>query len=239
MGRFNKKEFGNRLREIRESKGYKLETLAKAINKTFSTVARYERGDVIPDVETISNICEELEVSEAELFKSNIIITNTEDSINPFKTNRLYLLYNAYFKKTDTYKYLKIKLNLYDKDGVCMVDFVDYNTDKIYMRGHIVADGNIAVFVLKNHKPNNPRLEVTQIILNISDCMDKIMRGTLTCTNGSYVPSIRKCLVSKNDIEYSEEIRNEIRITEKDKKTLEEQDILYLDIENKDDYEEN
>lgn len=238
MGRFNKVEFGNRIKEARKSKGLSTENLAMVLKKSQSTITRYEKGEILPDAETISNICDELEISESELFSSNISVTNSEDSKNPFKVKRLYLLYNAYYKKTDKYDYLKIKLNLYNKDGICMVDFVDYDTDKVYMRGHVVADGNIAVFIFKNCKPENPRLEVTQIILNISDSMDKIMRGTLTCTNGKYIPSIRKCLISKNDIEYSKAIRDEIRITEKDKKTMEESDILYLDIENKDDYEE-
>ena len=115
---------------------------------------------------------------------------------------------------------------------------VDYKTDKIYLSGHILADSNIAIFLLENYKPVSPRLEVTEIILNISDCMDRLMFGTLTSTNGNYVPSIRKCIISKEDVEYDDKIEEFLQISNKDKDVLLKENVLYVDIENKDDYEE-
>ena len=64
------------------------------------------------------------------------------------------------------------------------------------------------------------------------------MMGTLTSTNGKYIPSIRKCIISKEDLEYDERIENELKISEKDKKCLEQENILYIELENKDDFEE-
>ena len=113
----------------------------------------------------------------------------------------------------------------------------DYKTNKIYMTGHILSDTNVAIFVFENYKSYSPRLEVTEIILNISNGIDGVMLGTLTCTNGQYVPSIRKCAIGKKDIEITEDLINKLRITEKEKFNLDETNILYLNINNIYDYE--
>ena len=238
MGRFNKEEFGNRIKEIRKSKGLSTENLAMMINKSQSIVSRYESGAVLPDAETITILCDALEITENDLFNSNDKISNKDMSINPFGVKTLYLYYRAYNKSKDKFFRGKFKLVIREKDNVCKVDMVDYKTDKIYLSGHILADSNIAIFLLENYKPSSPRLEVTEIILNISDCMDRLMFGTLTSTNGNYVPSIRKCMISKEDVEYDDKIEELLEISNKDKNVLMKENILYIDIENKDDYEE-
>ena len=238
MGRFNKEEFGNRIREARESKGYSLENLANAINKSFSTVARYERGEVLPDIETLSLICEELEISESRLFNSEVRISNIENCKNPFGVKTLYLYYRGYFPSIKKFSKLRMKLLLKETDGQCRVDFVDYKTNKIYMSGYILADGNMAVFVFENYKENSPRLEVTQIILNISNGMDRVMIGTLHCTNGKYVPSIRKCAISKTDLDFDEKIEKQLKVPENEIQQLVDENVLHIELENKDDFEE-
>lgn len=238
MGRFNKEEFGNRIKEIRKSKGLSTENLAMMINKSQSIVSRYESGAVLPDAETITILCDALEITENDLFNSNNKISNKDMSMNPFEVKTLYLYYRAYNKSKDKFFRGKFKLVIREKDNICKVDMMDYKTDKIYLSGHILADSNIAIFLLENYKPVSPRLEVTEIILNISDCMDRLMFGTLTSTNGNYVPSIRKCMISKEDVEYDDKIEELLQISDKDKDVLLKENILYIDIENKDDYEE-
>ena len=238
MGRFNKEEFGNRIKEIRKSKGLSTENLAMMINKSQSIVSRYESGAVLPDAETITILCDALEITENDLFNSSDKISNKDMSMNPFGVKTLYLYYRAYNKSKDKFFRGKFKLAIREKDNICKVDMIDYKTDKIYLSGHILADSNIAIFLLENYKPVSPRLEVTEIILNISDCMDRLMFGTLTSTNGNYVPSIRKCMISKEDVEYDDRIEELLQISDKDKDVLLKENILYIDIENKDDYEE-
>lgn len=238
MGRFNKKDFGNRIREIRKSKGLSTENLAMMINKSQSIISRYESGIVLPDAETISILCDALEINESDLFNSNDRINNKDMSINPFETKILYLYYRAFNKSKNKFTRGKFKLVIRKKDNIFKVDMTDYKTDKIYLSGNMLADGNIAIFLLENYKPVSPRLEVTEIILNISDCMDRLMTGTLTCTNGNYVPSIRKCIISRDDVEYDNKIEELLKISDKDKEQLIKENVLHIDIENKDDYEE-
>lgn len=237
MAEFNKKEFGEKLRNARRSKGLSLENVGKAIGKNATTVGRYESGEILPDAEQIYLLCNELEVSESELFNRSKV-QNLENSKNPFEVNTLFLYYIAYFPKTDRYDKGKFKLTITEKEDMCQVDMVDYKTDKIYLSGYVLADSNIAVFVLENYKPNNLRLEITEIILNIARGTNELMLGSLHCTNGNYVPSNRKCIISKKDLDFSDDMLEKLKITKSELDELNEKNILYLDVINKYDFEE-
>ena len=106
------------------------------------------------------------------------------------------------------------------------------------MSGYVLADSNIAVFVLENYKPNNLRLEITEIILNIARGTNELMLGSLHCTNGNYVPSNRKCIISKEDLDFSDDMLEKLKITKSELTELTEKNILYLDVINKYDFEE-
>ena len=237
MAEFNKKEFGEKLRNARRAKGLSLDNVGKAIGKNATTVGRYESGEILPDAEQIYLLCNELEVSESELFNRSKI-QNLENSKNPFGVNTLFLYYIAYFPKTDRYDKGKFKLTITEKEDMCQVDMVDYKTNKIYLSGYVLADSNIAVFVLENYKPNNLRLEITEIILNIARGTNELMLGSLHCTNGNYVPSNRKCIISKKDLDFSDDMLEKLKITKSELDELNEKNILYLDVINKYDFEE-
>lgn len=237
MAEFNIEEFGEKLRDARRAKGLSLDNVGKAIGKNATTVGRYESGEILPDAEQIYLLCNELEISENELFNRSKI-QNIENSKNPFEVNTLFLYYIAYFPKTDRYDKGKFKLIITEKEDMCQVDMVDYKTNKIYLSGYVLADSNIAVFVLENYKPNNLRLEITEIILNIARGTNELMLGSLHCTNGNYVPSNRKCIISKKDLDFSDDMLERVKITKSELDELVEKNILYLDVINKYDFEE-
>lgn len=237
MAEFNKEEFGEKLRNARRSKGLSLDNVGKAIGKNATTVGRYESGEILPDAEQIYLLCNELDISENELFNRSKI-QNIENSKNPFEVNTLFLYYIAYFPKTDRYDKGKFKLIITEKEDMYRVDMVDYKTNKIYLSGYVLADSNIAVFVLENYKPNNLRLEITEIILNIARGTNELMLGSLHCTNGNYEPSNRKCIISKKDLDFSDDMLERLKITKSELDKLTEKNILYLDVINKYDFEE-
>lgn len=238
MSKFDKKEFGNNIKKARKNKGLSQENIADILCVTRSAITRYENGEVFPNPEQISIICDTLDIYPNDLFdSSNNKIINKENSKNPFKTNTLYIYYNAYFPYQKRYGKGKFKLILHEKYDTCIADLVDYKTNKIYLSGHIYSDETIAVFILENYKPNNPRLEVTQIILNIFDSSRDKFFGTLSCTNGNYTPSIRKCILSKIALNFDDEMLEELKITDLEKNTLNENNILYIDSTVKDDFE--
>ena len=117
MGRFNKEEFGNRIKMYRKAKGLSTDNLAMMINKSQSIVSRYESGDVLPDAETITMICDALDITENDFYNSNDKIDNKDMSINPFGVKALYLYYRAYNKKKDKFFRGKFKLIIREKDN--------------------------------------------------------------------------------------------------------------------------
>lgn len=230
MPSFDKKDFGENIRKFRRIKGLSQENLAMVLNKTSATIARYENGEITPNAEQIHLICNELDIYEYELFNSTKKITNIENSINPFNTDMLYIYYIAYYPKSKKYDKGKFRLKLIQKRDLCKVDFMDYKKDFIYLTGYLQADNHIAVFVFENYKENNLRFELSHIIVNIARGTNKLMLGTFHCTNGQYIPSIRKCIVSKKDIEFTDELLEKLKITDIEKENLNKTDILYLDI---------
>lgn len=230
MSYFNKKDFGENIRRFRRIKGLSQENLAMAINKTPATIARYENGEIIPNAEQISLICRELGIYEYELFNTTRRITNTENNINPFDTNLLYISYIAYYPKSKKYDLVKFRLKIYEKPDICKVDFMEYKKDYIYLSGYLQADKHMAVFVFENYKENNLRFELSHIVVNIARGTNKQMLGTFHCTNSQYTPSIRKCIISKTDIELTNDVLEKLVITDKEKESLNKNNILYLDI---------
>jgi transcriptional regulator with XRE-family HTH domain len=237
MPKFNREEFGNNLKKIRKSKGLSQKNLADILKKDATTIGRFESGRLLPNAEEIALICEELNISEYELFELNTKIANKEKNINPFKCKNLFLYYKAYFPSKETWGKGKFKLVLREKGNICDVDFTDYRTGKIYLSGYLLADDNVAMFIFENYKPTSARLEVAELILNISDGLDGIMVGTYLGTNGRYEPSIRKCVVSKDDLEFDEEMFEILKIKESEKQYLNNNDVLQISLRKKEDFE--
>lgn len=237
MPNFDIKEFGENIRKYRKAKGLSQENLAMVLGKTSATIARYENGEITPNAEQIHLICNELGIYEYELFSTTRKIINTENSTNPFNTNILYLYYIAYYPKSKKYDKAKFRLKLISKPDICKVDFLDYKKDFIYLSGYLQADHHIAVFVFENYKENNLRFELSHIIVNIARGTNKLMLGTFHCTNGEYVPSIRKCIVSKKDVEFTDKLLEKLKITDSEKESLNNYNILYLDITDTYDFE--
>ena len=100
MSDFNSKEFGNKLRELRKSKGLSQDNLANKLNISRTTIGRFESGEMIPNAQIIKELCEILGVYSTELFEMDYKIKNKDDIKNPFKTDCLYMYFNAYNYRT-------------------------------------------------------------------------------------------------------------------------------------------
>lgn len=238
MAEFNRQEFGERLKKFRKDKGLSQENLARVIGKDATTIGRFESGRLIPDAEQITLICNELEINESDLFNSSNKPISNKESINPFGVNTLFAYYYGYFPTSKKYGKCKFKLNIKQKTDYCEVKMVDYKTNRIYLTGYLETDSFMAFIKLNNYKPTSPRLECTQININIANGIDRIMRGAWFCTNGKYEPSCRKCFISKEDLEFTNEMLTDLKITKNEFEQMQDINIWYINIENKEDYEE-
>lgn len=238
MTKFDKKNFGNNIRRIRRSKGLSQKNLANALNITDATFARYESGEILPNAEQIWKICKELEVYETDLFQTDNKIVNKENSNNPFKTDLLYLYTIGYFPKTDKFGKIKFRIELSERPDQVKVEYRDYKTNISYLTGYMLADSNVAFIILENNKENNLRLEVAHIVINIARGTNCDMLATYTGTNGSYVPCIKKCIISKEDKEFTDEMYNKLKISNKEKLNTSRKNVWYVDIIDKYAFEE-
>ena len=115
---------------------------------------------------------------------------------------------------------------------------VDYKTNIIYLSGYIETDNFMAFIKLNNYRPTSPRLECTQIDINIANGIDRVLRGAWFCTNGKYEPSCRKCFISKQDLDFTDKMLEDLKITDNEIEQLQNINIWYVNVENKEDYEE-
>ena len=238
MAEFNREVFGENLKRYRKEKGFSQENLAKVINKDIATISRFESGRLLPNAEEIYLLCNELEISENDLFEKKDLLISKSESKNPFGVNKIYVYYYAYFPSLNKFDKCKFVINIIEKYDYCEIELCAYNSNRIYLHGHIEADSYIAFLRFKNYKPTSNRLECSQFNINIADGIDGIMKGVFFATGNRYNTSVKKCLFSKEDLEFTDEMLDSIKITEDEIKEMKDINIWYVNIENKQDYEE-
>ena len=193
---------------------------------------RYENGDLIMTADDIAKVCDELGIYSSDLFEQEYKNINKDNSNNPFKSKKLYVYFYAYNYRTRKYGKCKYVLDTIERPDFIRVDYSVYGENKTYMRGYMHADKSVAFISLENYEPNSARLDHAIIEINIANGVNELMLGTLTGTNAQYVPSIRKCYFSQKDVEFTDEMLEELKPTEQDLKMLNETNALYLDIFN-------
>ncbi|MCI9177695.1 MAG: helix-turn-helix transcriptional regulator [Clostridia bacterium] len=238
MVTFNSAQFGNTLKAARLKKELSLEYVGRKVGKNSTTIGRYEKGEIIPDAEILSKLCTLLDIYTGNLYSSpttNIII-NLENSKNPFQVDKLYLYYKGYVGKKKIGKF-KFVLDLIENKDYLEVRISDYKTRKTILIGSMLADDNIVSIRTENYKPNCPRLETNQIIVNISEGTNGIILGTMLCTNGNYIPNVKKCLLSKKDLIFTDTMLAMLTVSAEERANIQKDDIWLVDIEQIQNYE--
>lgn len=233
MTEFDSKDFGERLRNYRIKKGLSQENIAESLHKNKATISRYEKGEILPDVRDISIICKELGIYEADLYGNDTNRTMQHNkSKNPFNTDKLYVYFNAYNFRTKKFAPDKYILELEQKQNICKAKFVDYHDKRIYSEGYLICNDEIVFAVMENYQPTNTRVDVAVLEINISNGTDNLMLGGYFGTNSKCEPSLRKCYFSKKNVDFTEEMFEQLKLNENEQETLNTQNALYLDIFN-------
>ena len=219
---YNKKfdMISENLKYYRHSRGFTLDTLGKMINKTKATVSKYEKGEIIPDIITILEICDALQISISQLFPIDNFQENRK-SLNPFNSNIIYMYYytenkliTSILEITETVNEINVKYF----NGVKDVKKYFNNSSYIY-DGILQCDKTIGYFNLTNRKSSNIQLEKLQIsfIIPWSNTFDITNCFILGLTPNS-CPIIKKGILSMcpldniNNFEYDLKIsENELR----------------------------
>ena len=223
--------FGNLFRTARKSKGLSIEEIARKINKAPSTVYKYEKNTIIPDFETVINICNALEIKLDELAFKEEVESNIETTNNPFSTDVLYMYY---IDNTD--KLYEMKLEIKAEDGIMKVYFkVPSLNDKIFFVGSIEANFDVAFIMLKNYGSSNNHFEKVMMFINMTHSSDDIKMGIICGEkDNTYVPVVKKICIVKQPLNKSEKdsIKRRLEITNKEIEQITKDGYWYPDISN-------
>lgn len=216
---------GSNIRDLRKQKNLTLKQVAKKINKSIATVAKYESGEITIDVETLYEISKALGVRVEQLLHS-------PDS-RPRKSSRNSAIPPAFFSEIDhffCYSYdgrmrsiMRTRYDIWQKPGETRdnvygyVNFSDYehyrNCETTY-RGHIEHYEAISALILESL---DSRMD--KCLLQIcAPFIDGDYKWAL-CSALSiqpFMPVSFKALISKEPIPENEEIISKLLVSRED-----------------------
>ena len=221
-------KIGKMIREARKSKGLSVEELANKICKSITTMYKYERDEVIPDLVTILEICNVLELDINDLTIQDRIEVNRETSINPFPTDTLYIYYLGFGSLAE------YRLKITPENGVMKVEFL-LGDDQVYYVGTIESNSDLAFISLKNYYAVNQCFEKLLLTINMKFCIDGMNTGVILALREEVnQPVIKKIILSRKRINENEkdEIIKRLNLTESERANLLKNGYWYPDISN-------
>ena len=221
-------KIGKMIREARKSKGLSVEELANKICKSITTMYKYERNEVIPDLVTILEICNVLELDINDLTIQDRIEVNRETSINPFPTDTLYIYYLGFGSLAE------YRLKITPENGVMKVEFL-LGDDQVYYVGTIESNSDLAFISLKNYYAVNQCFEKLLLTINMKFCIDGMNTGVILALREEVnQPVIKKIILSRKRINENEkdEIIKRLNLTESERANLLKNGYWYPDISN-------
>ncbi len=222
--------FGKMLKNARKSKKVSIENLSKKIQKSSSTIYKYEANTIIPDFETILSICNALEIDLNELVYKEEIDTDIHSSNNPFSSDHLFMYYID-----DTNKLYKMTLDIKSEDGIMKVYFSVPSLNKIFFVGSIESNSEVAFIMFKNYTLENKHFEKVMIYINMKHSSDDIKMGIICGEkDSSFEPVVKKICITKYELTSKEEkiMKNRLVINEKELKQITTDGFWYPDISN-------
>ena len=173
MYEVNPERIAQIIRQARKRLNYTQEELGSKINKSKSTINKYESGQLGIDLETLIDICNELSIDIRTLVEDT-----GDDSIslqksfgkNPFGSNDLFLYYIGFNRKIVT-SYIKLtdfknRIKAYMKNPINKKDSTLCKLSFEY-EGTLESDQKVAIFQLKNDEVINKSLENILIVVTL------------------------------------------------------------------------
>lgn len=220
------KYIGNRIKGFRKKNNLTLSQLGDLINKSESTISKYESGDIVIDLETLYDISDGLKVPIDQLIYVSNPQKDISDEYIPTFFNDIDIVYSYYYdgRSNELIRCL-IEITNYSvnnkKKVFFYMNFKDYN---IYQNCENKYEGYIEHF----HALSN--IELINLDTNIERANIKILASFLDTDlkwglyNGfsfrPMMPVSCKMLFSRNKIEENSEFINSLKISKDDVKNL-------------------
>lgn len=208
---------GKKLKDIRKAKNVTLQELGEKIGKVKATIYKYESGEIIPDIITLQEIANILEVGLNSFCTLDLDIDEIERSNNPFNINTLYLYYISHEKL------IVSLLDVIEHDNRQKV--ILYNAIKgtskdcaFKYEGILESDGEAAFFNLRTMSING-KFEKVLITVDLKYISDGKYIGSIAGTTGDNTPCIKKCMITKESLISREDLNTcfeNVKISEKE-----------------------
>lgn len=228
--------FKNLLTTYRKSRGLSLEALGKEIGKTKATISKYERGEIIPDILTILEICNALDISLSQLFPIDYNHP-TKYYYNPFNSNKIYLYY--YVENILITSILEIR----EENNKTYVRFFNGVKDihkyadctSYYYEGKLECDRINGYINLRNVTSEKIKLEKVQISFNIPWSKNfKMTNFFILGITPNSVPIIKKGIISTSPINNIKDFYNDLKLSNQDLSDIQKSNAWILDNKNYD-----
>lgn len=210
--------FNELISKYRKSRNLSLEELGCRIGKTKSTVSKYEKGDIIPDILTILEICNTLNISLAQLFPTSDNELK-KFNVNPFNSNIIYLYY--YVEKHTIVSVLEIieeenKMFVKLYNGVKNIHKYAEKSS-YYYEGELECYNTNGYINLRNCNSDKIKLEKVQISFNIPWSKDfELTNFFIHGITPNSIPIIKKGIISIHPIEDIHTILNDLVLSKED-----------------------
>ncbi len=217
------KIIGERIKAFRKIKGLTLEEFASRINKSRSTVSKYENGLISIDIVTLLDICNELNITISQLtdFKTTKVLAEDKKRSKNFfyNSNEFYLYYYDGRRKKLVKGFITLQKNetSYSFDAMLYLnisDFSDYTKCKHLYHGKFNEYDTISNFVFENQN-----IDMENLMIVVANPIG-ISTQTVALLAGVYsqllLPSSLKCVLSKHPLKESDELIEQLKLTKDD-----------------------
>lgn len=214
---------GKKIRLLRKMKNMTLEDFSQKINKSVSTVSKYENGSIAIDIETLFYIADALDISINQLtdcsFKSdsskklfpkttifgsneNLYMYNYDGTSNKITKSLIRMSYDDLNNSFDATLYMDI-------DSI--TDF--FNCKYLYL-GKFFPSDTISSFSFVNQSNHIENLSIC-VINTLST--SKIMTGMISGIAGyPLLPAASKAVLSQEPIPIDEKLKEQLSISKED-----------------------
>lgn len=216
----NIENLGKKIRYFRKSKDISLEQLGKTIGKSKTTITRYENNEILPDILTMLEICNALNIDLNDLCDISLHNIEKSEIINPFNSNLLYLYYIS--KGGIIISSIEIT-ETKNTNYILMKNGLNANGYKQEYTGILESNYNTAFICLTN-AINNPGLDKVQIEIDLHSKIDNMYYGLfLGISDNTHKPTARKCILTNKLITSIEKLSllfEELKITKEDSQDM-------------------
>lgn len=227
---------GKNLKYYRKLRDFTLDELGEKIHKSKATISKYEKNEIIPDIITVLEICNSLNINLSQLFPfSSSNFNSNPVTVNPFHSDKVYLYYYTENKLIMSVMELQTEENsILTKFYNGVKNLNHYKTDSCYYyEGTLKSDKIIGYINLFNPSYTENLLENIQISFSIPWSKNfKITSFFILGLTPNSLPVVKKGIMSTSPIKNFTPYKNYLHITKSDISSLQKDNCWILSNKN-------